>query len=204
LTRVKIELGIANSNVDDDLIRRLIDQSSAAIVRYCERPFAEEVYKETVAGFGSIYLMLSRTPVTAVSSVIRNGDTITDFTIENPEAGLLLREAGWSWTAATGWNLTGYTIANSELPKFTVAYTAGYELSDDATPTLPFDVERAAIEMVKDMWLVRGQTATTGPIKSKRVGDLAITYGTVTAAAEGFTRLPPRSLALLERWRRVV
>jgi len=199
---MKIELGLANQNSDDDLIRRLIDQASAAIVRFCGRPFGKETYLETVPGFDSVFLMLARTPVLSVSSVTRNGDTITDFTIDNAEAGLLLRETGWAWTAAVGWNLTGFVMPNSELPKFSVAYQAGYELGDDPGPTLPFDVERAAIETVKDMWAMRGQTATTGPIKSKRVGDLAITYGDLNVTSSR-AMLPARVLALLEKWKRV-
>lgn len=293
LDRVKAELGITVATTDA-IISDIISDISDEIVRFTQRVFAKAVYSETLPGFGSINLMLENTPILAVAQVLQDGGVITDSRIENAEAGLLQRDLGWTWTVgfiagrsygrAYGGSgrgrgvtqiLTPHPVANSELPKFQVDYTAGYSLPGDdlvgvttisvdssdnsfndsasgfpvlavgdiiktsgfgdaanngsftvvsatsakivvsATTlvtagagatvsilvrTLPRDVERAAIELAKSTFLSRERDPN---IKSKKVGDLSITYGNGAGIDGGFG-FPPRIAAALTRWRRII
>ena len=184
--------------IADPLLTELIEQASAIIVAYCDRPFAQEVYSETLPGFGDVELMVSRTPIIGTPTVFHNGDPIIDFTIESPEAGILRRDNGWSWTAPFFQHLVGHPIAGAEDPQFTVNYTAGYILPDDqANRTLPLDIERAAIELVRATYLSRTRDPA---VVSERVGDYAVTYA--RPGEEPESGLPPRVEALLTRWKR--
>lgn len=191
LARVKSELEIADTSMDT-LLTSWIADASAEIVRFCGRPFARETYRETLSGYGGTRLMLARTPVVSVASVLHNSDVITDFVINDADAGLLYRERGWQWSAGVGWNITSYVVPGSEAPKFVVEYTAGYLLPGAATPTLPGDIERACIELVKAVHAARKRDPA---ITAERLGDYQASY------AEG---MPAQVVDRLIRWRRSV
>jgi hypothetical protein len=131
--RLRGELGLASS--DDAALAVLIDRASDAIVDLC-RPFARQTYVETVAGYGSIHLQLARAPVVAVASVLAGGLAITDYEVQFRDRAWLYRERGWDWTVQSAPGLTGWQrdpgpgspVPRSEVPHFTVTYTAGYVL----------------------------------------------------------------------------
>jgi hypothetical protein len=136
VANVQEDLGIST---DATLLGRLVDEASAAIVSYCHRSFAREVYSETAAGFGSIHLMLSRTPIVGTpTAVTYNSGVLTDYSVADAAAGTLYRRAGWSWTtqafpglsAGGSWLDVGTPLPGSEEPLYTVDYTAGYLLPD--------------------------------------------------------------------------
>lgn len=140
LERVKQDLDITASTYDA-LLLRLIDEATAAIEAFCNRPygFARQVYSETLPGFGDVHLGLACAPLVAVSSVTYNStDTITDYSIADRDHALLYRRVGWAWTAQvdagfTGrqrWPGFGNPLPRSEEPLYTVAYTAGYLLPE--------------------------------------------------------------------------
>ncbi|MDI6872096.1 MAG: phage head-tail connector protein [Bacillota bacterium] len=194
LGTLKSELGISDTS-QDALLSALIDQASGAIMDYCGRPFAKETYKETVPGYGSNRLLLSRTPIVSVASVVADSEVIVDYSVENPEAGILYRKVGWRWTPPLGWNVTYYPMPGQEELLFAVTYTAGYVLpGDTGTRTLPQAVERACIELVKAWFLGRDRDpALTG----QRIGDLQVSYDPAQA-------WPPIVERLLAPYRRVV
>lgn len=115
----------------EPILTPLIAAASAAIVRFCGRTFARAVYSETLPGYGDLLLAVSATPIAALTSVTLDGAPITDAVIEDAAAGLLYRRDGWVWTAGRGWTLTEYVVPRSEVPSYTVAYTAGYLLPGD-------------------------------------------------------------------------
>jgi hypothetical protein len=139
LTRVEnvqSDLGITTDTV---LIERLIDEASAAIESYCHRPFAREAYTETLAGYGSNKLMLSRTPIVGTpSALLFDSNVLTDFSVADANAGLLYRRGGFAWTAQTfpglsaggGFLDLGSPLPRSEEPLYAVDYIAGYLLPD--------------------------------------------------------------------------
>ncbi len=193
VTTIKAELGITDTS-QDVLLGLLIDQVSEVIVDYCGRPFAKEVYKETVAGYGSNRLLLSRTPIVSVTSVVADSEVIVDYSIENPETGILYRKTGWRWTPPIGWNITGYPMPDQEELLFAVTYTAGYVLPGDTGRTLPLAVERACGELVKAWFLGRDRDPA---LTAERIGDLQVSYDPAQA-------WPPIVKQLLAPYRRVV
>jgi len=194
LAAVKGELGIPMSDVSQDtLLTSFIDQASDAIVTFCGRPFAKEDYRETLPGYGTNRLMLSRTPIVTVSSVVADSEIITDYLLENPEAGILFRKRGWRWAPTLGWNITWHPVGSSEDLNFVVEYTAGYVLpGDQGTRTLPHDIERACIETVKAWYSAKERDPA---ITGERIGDYQVSY------AQG---LPTSVVQLLTPWRRIV
>lgn len=194
LTTVKSELGIPESDTSQDaLLTSLIDQASDAIVTFCGRPFAKESYRETLPGYGTNRLILSRTPVVEITSVMADGEVITDYLLEDAEAGILYRKRGWQWAPALNWGIIPHPVGGNENLNFTVEYIAGYVLPGDAgTRTLPHDIERACIDTVKAWYSAKERDPA---ITEERLGDYQVSY------AQG---LPAPVAQLLTSWRRVV
>jgi hypothetical protein len=197
LASVKLDLGIPDSDTSKDAtLNDLIRDASDSIQR--EYQFlCRQTYRETLPGYGNAILQLKRTPIVSVSSVTHNSEPITDYTIEDKEAGHLYRRLGWCWTASVGWKMTAYVIPNSEHPDFTVDYVAGYLAADQANTNMPPEVQRAARETVIDWFKSAGRAAD---VQSKSVGDLSITY--VTGDAAKFF-IPPRAMSRLQKWNRL-
>jgi len=139
IARARAFLGF--SDADDPAVDILIGRASAAIVEWCRRPFALETVRETNDEHSRHFgVMLSRSPVTSIRSVVRDGIPLneTEYAID-PRNGMLrdiVDESGfrfqWWWRA-----------------KLVIDYSAGYLLpTDDSDGTLPPAVERAAILLV--------------------------------------------------------
>jgi hypothetical protein len=132
---IKQKLGLS-ATTDDDLFDALILRASDAIVRWVHRPFAREAYTEMLGGFGEVYLMLARTPIVMVSAVLYDSTPITDYAIEDADAGTLYRQLGWFWTAQVvaglvgkqRWPSVGDPLPRQEEPRFQANYFAGYVL----------------------------------------------------------------------------
>lgn len=135
---VKADLGITGSDQDAQL-GTLIDQYSAAIVGWCDRPFALETVRETLfERCRSDGLMLSRWPIVSITSVAIDGTTLNpaDY-VADKVTGILYRRSA---TAHGAYWPAGESV---------VEFSAGYILPGDDDRTLPHDVERAAIMLVK-------------------------------------------------------
>ena len=96
LADVKADLGIptadaANDAVLTDIIRDASDEIQREFQFFCKQS-----YRETLPGYGSTILQLKRTPIVSVSLVTHNSEPITDYIIEDKEAGHLYRRLGWS------------------------------------------------------------------------------------------------------------
>ena len=66
LAAVKAELGITDTT-NDALLQSYIDQASAMIERLCGRWFGKATYRETLAGYGRLWLTLTCTPIVQIS-----------------------------------------------------------------------------------------------------------------------------------------
>jgi hypothetical protein len=196
LADVKADLGIPSADTSNDaVLADLIRDASDEIQREFQF-FCNQTYRETLPGYGTPILQLKRTPIVSVSLVTHNSEVITDYTIEDKEAGHLYRRQGWVWTASVGWQMTAYVMPNTEHPEFTVEYEAGYLAADQQNSDMPGAIQRSARETVKDWYLSLKRAAD---IQSKSVGDLSISYVT----GQEVRSIPPRAMSRLAKWRRL-
>ena len=184
---------------DDERHRVLLLRATAWAEGELGRPLLAQVYSESVAAYGGRRLALSRYPLRAVLRMFDSTATCdateftsTDYVVEDAEAGLLARDAGWSWTnrgaaAETCFSLgltKSYLPGREERP-WLVEYVAGYVFPEAATcsevwttaggttstaRSLPHDLEQAVL-LKAQRWVGGGQDVT-----SRRVGDLGVTY----------------------------
>jgi uncharacterized phiE125 gp8 family phage protein len=139
LTRIDVaraELGVAEHG-EDERIAALIKQASAIVARRADRTFGKETLSETIRlGMPSAELMLARFPVTSVTSIVEDGDTLnaSDYELD-AESAMLTRiddDAVSAWPAA----------------KIVVSYEAGYDLPDN----VPQEIEQAALVVLKHLY----------------------------------------------------
>ena len=134
LDTVKEELGRTVSATDAQLTR-WIHEASTQIASHCRRVFAAETVQEVFHGVsGADELILSRRPVTSITSVTEDDDTALAATYYEIEAdtGLLYRLDG-----------TGYR-ERWHASRVTVVYVGGYSLLGN----LPRDIEAATVQLV--------------------------------------------------------
>jgi hypothetical protein len=143
--------------------------------------------------------MLTMTPIVSVTEILCDSSPVTDYEIHDAAAGTLYRQVGWTQSAWVGWDSERYTIPGTGQKMYVVTYEAGYYLPGQTDRNLPHHIEQACIETVVDWY--RGSKRDS-QVKSKKVGDLAITYQDAPTATqdEGVTiRLPVGARALLSR-----
>lgn len=134
LSTVKEEFGTSIPATDAQLTR-WIHEASAQIATYCRRVFALETVQEVFhEAAGCDQLILSRRPVTSITSVVEDEDAALDSAYYEVEAetGLLYRLDG------SGYRERWYAS------RVTVVYSGGYSLIG----SLPRDIETAAIQLV--------------------------------------------------------
>lgn len=133
LDAVKLDLNITSSE-DDLYLQTLIDQASDAIVSYCGRTFEVETRSDKFyVRRGQTEIALPRYPVTAVANVNVDGVDLTDGEY-NADNGIIVRHPWWK----------GSTV--------TVDYVSGYVLPGNDDRTLPNDIERAALILVRHLY----------------------------------------------------
>jgi hypothetical protein len=176
------------------ILARMVKQASDAIASYCDRVFLKQEYRETLPGYGGPTLVLAVWPVVSVSQVLADGTAVTDYTLQDPESGLLYRETGWGWSALQQGRLAPKPVPYSEEFIYQVDYIAGYDGPDELLPNLPGDVERAAIETAKNWFQNRA--------RNKSITE--VTQGLSLAVSYTDSDLPPIALRLLSRYRSTV
>lgn len=102
--------------VDSDRATLLLDLASASIDDAADRDLTEAAATETLDGTGANELVLPRWPVTAVASVVDDGDTLTfDDDYRWSRAGVLER-TGSCWTSKKRGVVVTYTAGYSTIP----------------------------------------------------------------------------------------
>lgn len=188
-SRLREHLGTTATS-DDDYQARLLVRATDWAERVVGYPLrGPQVYRETLAGYGGLGLMLSRTPIRHVFGVFDATDTgsatvltSSEYRIEDDEAGVLTRDSGFSWTVQQMTALDPYPQMHTERRPWLIEYSAGWigpggkeasstgDGTTDTGPTIPTDIEQAVIERAAEWY--EGQVG----VASKKVGDLAITY----------------------------
>jgi len=131
-------------------------------------------------------LVLARWPVTAIASVIEGTATLDPSQYEVTPSGILTRLSnGYS----VGWS---HSIIQ-------VAYTAGWIIASDETRTLPYSIEAAAIDYIKELRLNRRRDPRLKSLSVTGISDKDFWVGAV--GEEG--SMPPNVTSRLDRYRRV-
>lgn len=165
LTNVKMDLNITDTS-NDIYLQRQIKIASSAIVAYTNRTFALQTYRDEFRSFwgplwaygsswnqGAIWssgaatgfgLLLANVPVVSLSSIDEDGTTLisSDYYLD-ANVGGSLSDAGILYRLDGGGVREGWSFDTLQ-----VTYTAGWSLPGDVSPTLPAEIEQAAILMV--------------------------------------------------------
>ncbi|MFD1623892.1 hypothetical protein [Azospirillum griseum] len=143
---IKAELSLV-TGADDPFIADLIARASATVERFCNRVFALETVRESVRlTVAADALSLGRWPVVSILSIIEGGKALTSADYETDGgAGFIHRLTGLD--RRCDW----------PVGKVTVEYTAGYVAPGQPGRTLPEDIERATIMLVKAGWFARSR-----------------------------------------------
>src|ERR687896_2768202 len=94
LADLKALLGITDS-ANDTLLGNIIQRGNDAIARFCNRVFAQRTVIETLPGPGGQLLKLKFAPVTTLTSIAFDGETVdgSTYTLTEPEAGIVFCES---------------------------------------------------------------------------------------------------------------
>lgn len=214
LDSVKDALGITGSD-DDTLINTMIDSASRRIASFCGREFARQVLSETMPGYGDNTLMLSQTPVVTLTSVAYQGTTIDsgNYELSNRDTGEIFNDYGFQDTAKHIRGVGDIPDPASRKNDYTVVYTAGYYLpsfsegGSGVAPTdpgliLPVDIQLAATELAKSIYLGRNRDQSVKQEAATNVG--SVTYHGGSSASEQHGGLPPFVAELLLPYRRAL
>lgn len=163
---VKAELAVSGSG-DDAWLADAITRASATIRRWCNRVFAAETVRETYRLARPVpELLLSRLPVVTIASVTVDGTALPAPVYEaDTEKGVLYhldsRRRFLCWSGDV----------------IDVEYTAGFALPGAAGRTLPEDVEKAAIALVKAAYFARTRDPLVKSESIEGVGSTAYWVG---------------------------
>lgn len=182
LPAVKAELQVTNG-ADDAYLAGLIDQASAAVASWCQRDFAAETVRETFRlAVPDTSIMLARWPVLSIVSITINGQAEDEANAE-PETG------GFLYRLNDDGNRVSWPSG-----RIVVEYRAGYVLPNEPGRTLPADIERAALSLVKAAWFARSRDPLIRSETVEGAGSTDYFSGTVS-------RLPPDVESLLSPYR---
>lgn len=168
--KVKQTLNLSSSD-HDTMIDDMISATSDFVVNYCGREFAKQRVKESLPGKGLPEILLSITPLVSVEKVEFDDTEIESWVIHDREAGIILRRGGFRST-----NLPFNTInshpSSYEENRWHFTYVGGFILpgwnGNNGTRNMPYDLERAVIDIVKGQYLSRDIDAS---ITRYRIGD---------------------------------
>jgi len=192
-------------DVEDDAgtlrarVERYITAASMTAARIIDRPLHyDPAVVERVAGSGGNRLLLSRTPIVSIASVVIDGEAadVADIVVESRTAGILYREAGWPWAPQLQPGPSYHPLPGTEAPSIVVTYAGGWvtptQVAGPLTLTVPEDLADAVLELVTSRWKRRGN-------------DLRVTSSNNTASSYAFggVSMPPEVLAVFESYQRM-
>ena len=204
LATVLDELNLTSDSggAQDTRLERYIQTASAQIAAYCGRTFERaDAIAEAVATFGWTKLLVNRTPIIAVTSVVVDGSTLSasDYSIDDANTGSLFRATGWPWSASRFGGIAQGPAPGQEERATVVTYSGGYVTPQQVvlgtfTPrTLPYDLEDACVQLVTSRYRA----------KARDVRERARSYE-ASGMNYGEALFPPEVMVLLQRHVRVV
>lgn len=203
IPQVVAEIGTLTPE-QQDWISLAISAASKLIEQEANQFFAQQRYRETIAGSGSTELMLARTPILGTPVILStDNEVIADFVVEDRDAGILYRRQGWTRDVSYLPSITHDFVSDVTHPRFSIEYNAGYWLPSfpdaiaDGQIRLPANVEQACVLTMKSWWTKKGRDAN---VSWKQVGNLALGYRG-DAAPKGdvqMLNLPPEARILIK------
>jgi len=173
---LKAEMEISGAT-DDAFLGALIRQASDQIRQYTNRTFAQETVKERFDFEWLINndehwssslchpLRLARAPITDVIEIIDDGNVIVP-----PDEYDIDAENGLIWRISDGLRFGWFST------RLEVTYTAGYALLSG----LPYDIERAAIDLIKRHYYSRSRDPA---LRSEQILDVINSSWTAASSA---------------------
>lgn len=209
LAVLKDDLGISSTDSSEDAkLRRFLTVASQIAESYVERSLVKDLVTEKVAGDGSVLMQLDRYPVKSVVSVSLDGSTIgsTEFSIQDPSAGVLYKEGTWTGTLHWRHNIERFHLSGEEKLDWLITYRAGYDPYDNTTasslttasPDVPHDLSFAVRQLASINYYDVGQNPA---VRSQRIGEASETRFDISKTGSTF---PPTIQAILDKYRRVV
>jgi hypothetical protein len=193
LERVKIELGLdLAASTDDVWINYSIQSASKLIETLTGRVFGIRTWSIKVEQpFGFRRLQLPHTPINSITSISYKGSALSssEYLIEDPEAGFVIRTDGISWlpTSAAS-DTTSLRPSQQPIGQYDVVFSAGYA-------TVPEDIADAVTQQVVQNYYKKGRDPS---VKSVSVLGDSISY-----ASNGENQYHPSFSAAVSRYTRV-
>jgi len=185
------------------LLGDLIRQATFQIQKFTGRVFAHEVVTESLPGTGTPLLYVSRTPIRNLTQVTIDGDVVpaTEYTIEDAEAGSILLHTDGTPPAPKVWPQSAHVTSGLSLfpllglgsNNVDIQYEGGYKMPGESGRDLPYDLERACLDLCKTFYLERGENPR---IIEQAVGDSSERRGSSMG-------IPPHVLSRLAPWKRL-
>ena len=190
LGAVRDELNVRDDS-QDSILTDLIADASRVIEEYCERTFAKQTYVETLQGTGGVNLVVSVLPIVSVSEITKS-EVVVDsdtYTIQEPELGEIYSENGWEWYGGWTRGINLHPLPGTGKYTFQVTYVAGYNLPNDVSADLPYQIIRAAMITVKDWFQNKARNVS---VKSMQTAGATFVYDV--------SHIPAPALRLLSKW----
>jgi hypothetical protein len=183
IAAVKAELQVG-SGTDDAYLASGIAQASDAIAVWCDRSFGLETVREYLDHRYAVpSVLLSRWPLVEVKSSSADGMAfvVSGTEVDEIDGSVYRLDAGGKRIA---WP-SGSVI---------IEYSAGYVLPNQTGRTLPHDIERAALTLIKAHWYARNRDPLIRSETSEGIGSTDYFAGTIS-------QLPPEVESLLPPYR---
>ncbi len=193
LARVKSELNITVSTYDT-ILGQKIDEASSDIEAFLGFVVSKETVAETFwqEQIGEVpeFLLLDRTPVGTITSVVVDGVTI-DASLYRADLDI-----GQLYALDTSGFPYFWVIRKSAV----VTYAGGYIPPSETNSDLPAGIQGACVALVTDYWASRGRDPT---LKSEEApGIMRYDYWVGAVGESG--ELPPAVVARLAPYRRAI
>ena len=178
------DLGIASADAEATAsLTDAIEAASRLIDGYCGYEFTRV---DAVAHYAQLYTIyrFTRYPLVTVQSITDDaGNAIT-----------LTRAATYLFSG-TGMQLLQRAGTSGDV---TIAYTAGYQLPGSATPDLPADLQQAATELAREIYLRRSQRSSVSSESLPGVADVGFSVSLVQGMG-----MPAHVRTMLDRYRAI-
>lgn len=151
-------LGLTVTSAEEPLVQAYLGAASAVVREAAGVPILETTGTVTLEGPAQGRLHLPGPPVTAVDTVVLDGETITDWRLASHA---LWRPGGWSPRCGPSEVEVTYTHGLPEVPADIVMLVCRIA----ATTLLAYRAE------------ADGMGLAAGDVRSERIGDYSVTYG---------------------------